>query len=132
MRFSLNGPLRPVLNCHCVRCRRFTGHFMAGTSTDLGDLVFDSGEELLNWWIPAEEPTVGYGSCSVCGSSLFWRADDKPGRLSIAGGCLEEPTGLRTILSIYTSEAGDYYRIDDSLPASAYDSSQAEKGLDDL
>lgn len=30
--YEMTGPLRDVFNCHCFRCRRFTGHHMAATA----------------------------------------------------------------------------------------------------
>lgn len=116
VRFALTGPLRQVVNCHCFRCRQWTGHFMAATNTAAGDLAFASGEGLVNWWRPAEEPSVAYGSCSVCGSGLFWKADDKPDTVSVTAGSLDGPTGLHTAGAIYTEEAADYHRLDDAIP----------------
>ena len=36
---TVDGPLRPVTNCHCDRCRRITGHFLAATSAAVADLT---------------------------------------------------------------------------------------------
>lgn len=106
IRYTVDGPLRPVMNCHCHRCRRITGHFMAATSADLTDLVIELTETLQ--WYEASSG-VFYGFCSTCGSSLFWRNDDEPERWSICAGTLDPPTGLETTLSIWTSEASDYH-----------------------
>ena len=38
-------------------------------------------------------------------------------RISIAAGSLDEPQGLKIVQHIFTSEAGDYYKLDDA-PAS--------------
>ena len=32
VRYRIDGDVRDVVNCHCGRCRRFTGHHMAATS----------------------------------------------------------------------------------------------------
>lgn len=106
IRYTVNGPLRPVMNCHCHRCRRITGHFMAATSADLSDLVVESTETLQ--WYEASSG-VFYGFCSTCGSSLFWRNDDEPERWSIGAGTLDPPTGLETTIAIWTAEASDYH-----------------------
>ena len=106
IRYTVDGSLRPVMNCHCHRCRRITGHFMAATSADVADLSVQS-TETLRWY----EATAGvfYGFCSTCGSSLFWRNDDEPHRWSIGAGTLDPPTGLDTTLSIWTADASDYH-----------------------
>ena len=121
VRFALNGPLRPVINCHCHRCRRFTGHFMAGTNTAEADLDLDDGTKSLRWWTPDEEPAVSYGFCSGCGGSLFWRSADRPGTVSVAAGTLDPPTGLTTVLALFTAEASDYHRLDPALPGHPHD-----------
>ncbi|MEE2769078.1 MAG: GFA family protein, partial [Actinomycetota bacterium] len=63
----MRGELREVINCHCEPCRRFTGHFMAGTAAATNDLIMESDGTLAWWW---RTPTVRYGFCSACGSSL--------------------------------------------------------------
>jgi hypothetical protein len=36
--------------------------------------------------------------------------------VSIAAGCLDAPTGIRTVGQIWTESAGDYYEVDDRIP----------------
>jgi hypothetical protein len=105
--FDVTGPLRDVVDCHCHRCRRFTGHYLAATSALTDDVEIVDVDGRLTWFFPVEE--AGYGFCSRCGSSLFWRAVAHPGRLSICAGTLEPPTGLRTVRAWWVSEASDYH-----------------------
>lgn len=105
--FTVTGPLRGVVNCHCHRCRRWTGHHMAATSAAVDDVRLD-GMELVRWFSP--DPHAAYGFCGNCGSSLFWRAADEPGRWSICAGTLNPPTGLSTVEAWWVSEAGDYHQ----------------------
>jgi hypothetical protein len=109
--YAVTGRLRDVVNCHCRRCRRFTGHHMAATSADVGDVEIDDVEELLTWFWPVGE--AGYAFCRRCGSSLFWQGRSTPDRLSICAGTLEPPTGLRTVEAWWTSEASDYHQRPD-------------------
>ena len=69
-------------------------------------------------WIDSPESAAHArrGFCGECGSSLFWDAPDRD-TISIAAGTLDEPTGLRTTVQIYTADAGDYYELDPDLPA---------------
>ena len=32
VRFEIAGPLRPVIACHCVQCRKQTGTYMSATA----------------------------------------------------------------------------------------------------
>lgn len=111
--YEITGPARPVVNCHCSRCRRHTGHFMAATAAAAEDVEISG--DTLTWYEAAEG--VQYGFCSRCGSTLFWRTARKPGSLSIAAGTLTPPTGLETVASIFTDYASDYHRFDDSIPS---------------
>jgi hypothetical protein len=104
--YAVRGPLRDVVDCHCHRCRQFTGHHMAATSAVRDDVEIDDGEGLLTWFFPVEE--AGYAFCRRCGSSLFWTADSSPEWISVCAGTLDPPTGLRTVEAWWVSEASDY------------------------
>jgi hypothetical protein len=71
-----------------------------------------TGEDRLRWVdSPESDSHARRGFCGDCGSTLFW---DAPGRktISIAAGTLDGPTGLKTVVQIYTGSAGDYYEVD--------------------
>ena len=107
IQYVVHGGLRDVINCHCERCRRFTGHHLAATSARLEDLSIADAQSLLDWFFPV--PEAGYAFCSRCGSSLFWRSAAEPERWSICAGTLDPPTGLRTTQAWWTSQASDYH-----------------------
>ena len=102
--FTVTGPLRDVLNCHCHRCRRWSGHHLAATSAAVTDIRVVGRP---SWYHPDEH--AAYGFCADCGSSLFWQAGDEPGRWSICAGTLDPPTGLTTVAAWWVSEASDYH-----------------------
>lgn len=110
--YVVDGPMRDVVNCHCSRCRRHTGHFMAATSADKGDV--EIAGDALRWYDATDE--VQYGFCGHCGSTLFWRTSRRPDTLSIAAGTLTPPTALKTAAAIYTDYGSDYHSYDDSIP----------------
>ena len=116
VKYELRGPTRGVVNCHCSKCRRFSGNFGAYTSIKRSQLVLID-EQTLKWYrsIKDETPDVYRGFCSDCGSSLFW---DPRGRdhIAVAAGSLDEPTGLKTIGHIWMSQRGDFYELTDELP----------------
>ena len=120
--YVIEGPARPVWNCHCHRCRRWTGHFMAATCCEHEDLRFVS-DGTLSWHHPADDPNVAYGFCSRCGSSLFWKVVEPPPEgpyaqtrcMWICAGTLDPPTGLRTERAIFVADVADYHSIDPSL-----------------
>lgn len=109
--FRVTGPLRPVIACHCIQCRKTSGHHVAATSAPR-DSVTISGTPA--WY--ASSPEARRGFCPTCGSNLFW---DGPGaNLSIFAGTLDAPTGLAIAGHIFCAHRGDYYEIADGLPQS--------------
>ena len=121
VRFQITGELRDVVNCHCDPCRRWTGHFMAGTSTKIENFFFES-DSTLTWWNRTEE--VKYGFCSNCGSSLFWEDRGRTESRAITAGVLDPPTGLKTVLNIFSNSVSDYHQLDESIPATPDDLTQ--------
>ena len=89
---------------------------MTAARTEHLALVSDRGLR----WIdsPNSAAHARRGFCAECGSSLFWDAPDRE-TISIAAGTIDEPTGLRTTMQIYTADAGDYYEIDPALESFA-------------
>ncbi len=112
VRFAVHGPLRDVVNCHCGQCRRFNGHVGAYANAARADLRFEA-ERGLGWYKSSSFAERGF--CGECGSSLFWRRIGGD-IISIAAGCLDPPTGLRTVSHIFVAHRGDYYEIGDGLP----------------
>ncbi len=111
--FQVSGELRPVINCHCQRCRRFTGHHMAATAARSVDLTVEDDGANLRWYAPVRE--AQYAFCARCGSSLFWRSPDLSGSVSICAGTLEPPTHLRTTQAVWVRDASDYHTRPDLL-----------------
>jgi len=105
--FQVFGDLRDVFDCHCHRCRRFTGHHMAATAANVADLKIEDEDSNLRWFYPV--PEAGYAFCHTCGSSLFWQSQLTTDRISICAGTLDPPTRLKTVQAWWTDEASDYF-----------------------
>jgi hypothetical protein len=108
--FEVRGELRDVVLCHCTECRRWAGHVWAATSAQFDEVEFAEDRGLR--WIdsPDSEHDARRGFCAECGSSLFWQVPAS-GKVSIAAGCLDPPTGLHTVEEIWVESAGDYYEV---------------------
>lgn len=113
VRYRVTGPLRPVVNCHCSQCRKASGHHVAATAAPRDHFEM-TGERGLKWYRSSEKARRGF--CGECGSSLFWSADGRD-YIAIMAGTLDGATGLATAANIYCNDAGDYYALDESLPA---------------
>lgn len=114
VRYEVRGPLRDVIACHCVQCRRTSGHFVAATACRRPAFNLLNGATL-KWYVAV--PGFRRGFCSECGSSLFFEEEGGE-RVSIAAGSLDQPQGLTIAAHIFASEAGDYYEIDPGVPVS--------------
>jgi hypothetical protein len=112
VRYEVHGPLRDVVECHCGMCRKSHGHIGAYTAAPLSALrVFEDGA--LTWYRSSDKARRAF--CSRCGGTLFWQGFGRD-TISIAAGTLDAPTGLHTVLQIYTASAGDYYPLRDDIP----------------
>lgn len=111
IRFQIRGELSAPMACHCIQCRKHSGHFEASTDIPRTNLAIE-GEHHISWY-PIE--SVRRGFCSTCGSSLFWDPIDKDWT-SVAMGAFDTPTNTKLKMHIYVSNKGDYYEIADGLP----------------
>jgi hypothetical protein len=112
VRYRVHGPLRDVIICHCVFCRRMSTHVGAYAACAVDDLKIES-TRTLRW--RRSSPKARRGFCSKCGSALFWEPTPLT-HMSISAGSLNEPTGLKVSEHLCAAQKGDYYEITDGLP----------------
>jgi hypothetical protein len=108
---DIRGKLRDVVVCHCGQCRRQHGAPPSYTSAPWSNVTV-RGEKNLRWYQSSVQARRGF--CRLCGSSLFWEPVGE-GRVAIAAGCLDKPTGLRTVRHIFVAEKADFDEITDGL-----------------
>lgn len=115
VRFEVSGELRSPDACHCVQCRKWSGHFFVSTDVPRSALTV-TGLEHVGWFDSSAK--VRRGFCRHCGSSLFF---DPPARdwIGVAMGAFDGATGTRTEWHVFAAEKGDYYDIDYGLPCFA-------------
>lgn len=111
--YELTGDLRPSVACHCLQCRKTSGHYVSATQVGPGMLTITKPDSL-RWYRSSEQAERGF--CSTCGSSLFWRHEADGGAVSVMSGTIDGATGIKTSKHIFTADKGDYYDIADSLP----------------
>ncbi|MEO1249129.1 MAG: GFA family protein [Pseudomonadota bacterium] len=102
----------PPHACHCSNCRKFTGHYEAGTDVPR-EQVEVAGEVNIKWFQSSYRARRGF--CSICGSSMFF---DVPGTdwIGISMGAFNGPTETSLLAHIFVADKGDYYEIADGLP----------------
>ncbi len=113
VKYTVDGPMREIVACHCSQCRKQSGHFYAATNAANSDLTIeDSGT--LKWYAASDIAKRGF--CGTCGSVLFWKPNDGD-YTSIMAGTLEGDAGcLKLDRLIFVADKGAYYDIDDGLP----------------
>ena len=113
--FQVQGDLAPPDACHCIQCRKWTGHVLASTEVPRSALTVH-GTEHVCWYQSSVK--VRRGFCALCGSSLFFDPLDRAKHdwTGISMGAFDTPTGTHLALHIFVAEKGDYYEITDDLP----------------
>jgi hypothetical protein len=113
--YEVHGPMRDISICHCIECRRWSGHLGAFSATKAEDIVVDG--DALRWAeSPESDRYFRRGFCGLCGSSLLLQSSDSE-YVSVAVGTLDRPTGLRIAGHWYSHQAGDWDEVpDDGLP----------------
>lgn len=119
IKFDVTGKLGSPDACHCVQCRKWTGHFLTGTEVPRSALTIH-GVENLTWYQSSEKARRGF--CTKCGASLFFDPIDqnKHNWTGISMGAFDTPTETKLALHIFVAEKGDYYEINDDLPQNEY------------
>ena len=115
VRYAVDGPLREILVCHCVECRRWAGCAWAVTAARDDDLEVREDGELV--WVVSPNSALGAsrGFCSGCGSSLFYRAPGR-GRTGIGAGTLDDSSRLRVAAHIWVEQSVGWEPAPDGLP----------------
>lgn len=110
--FEVTGDLGPPDACHCVQCRKHSGHYFASANVPRAALVI-TGQDSVSWYASSAKARRGF--CSRCGSSLFWDPLERDW-IAIAMGAFDTPTSTHLEKHIFVAEKGDYYEITDNLP----------------
>ena len=110
--FQVTGALAGPDACHCVQCRKQSGHYFVSTNVARSALTVN-GQENVAWYQSSEK--IRRGFCSICGSTLFWDPPDRDW-VAVAMGAFDAPTGTHLEKHIFVAEKGDYYEIADGLP----------------
>ncbi|MBI3439532.1 MAG: GFA family protein [Proteobacteria bacterium] len=112
VRFEVEGDLPPPDACHCVQCRKTSGHYFVSTDVPRSRLIIRGGENV-TWYRSSEK--VRRGFCKTCGASLFWDPIERDW-LGVAMGAFDGPTGTHIHVHVHAGEKGDYYEIGDGVP----------------
>jgi hypothetical protein len=102
--------------CHCSKCRKQSGHFLAAVNVRRDALTIE-GSEHITWYQSSSE--VKRGFCSICGSTLFWQPLMEGYEFTaVAMGLFDGPTNLHLSKHTFIGDKGDYYEVRDGVAQS--------------
>ncbi len=102
--FDVQGDLAGPDGCHCVKCRKHSGHFFASTDVPRSALTIHGGENM-SWYQSSDKARRGF--CYTCGSSLFWDPVSRDW-MGVAMGAFDTPTDTQLAVHIFVADKGDY------------------------
>lgn len=113
--YEVNGPIGPIVNCHCSMCRRWHGAaFRTRCTVKSRNFKWTKGKEHLSKYHSSE--TVVRTFCKICGSNLISMYDDDPDHFGLPIGGLEQDPENRPIAHIFVGSKSPWYDIIDNLP----------------
>lgn len=112
--YEVTGEAEMSMNCHCSRCRRWTGSACAVLMAVQSDqLTVTQGRDQIQTY--RQEGYVNRSFCKVCGSSLFgYEWPDGPGTI-ILMGTLEGDPGVRPSMHINVAHKAPWHEVTDEL-----------------
>ncbi len=120
--FELVPPTDFVAHCHCKSCRLSHGAaFVTWTGVPMARFRLTAGETLLKWY--ASSAWIEWGFCSVCGSSMLYRAvaeghpeAPKVDRMYVTAASLVDPLDKPPLVHVSWEEHLPWLSIPDGLP----------------
>ncbi len=109
VRYRIRGEPRAVVACHCLQCRKSSGHYVAATQARRADIEI-RGLAHVTWYRSSASAQRGF--CALCGSQLFW-AEASSEFMSVMAGTIDGASGLRMDRQIHPDSKGDYYDLPD-------------------
>lgn len=110
IRWRARAPMKAVTACHCIQCRKTSGHYAAFSGLAHSDVTVEGD---VTWYQSSPEARRGF--CGTCGSTLFWQPEGQP-RVAIAAGSIDGASGLEITRHIFCAFKGDYYTLADGVP----------------
>jgi hypothetical protein len=105
VRFSIAGPVRDVVVCHCDACREATGGPWGASAAVRADVAIEDASALAWERAPVSEHGASRARCRACGTVVLW---DAPGRETLSFPAVllgEDGRDLEVAAHIWVPEA---------------------------
>lgn len=105
VRYTCSSAPLAMLSCHCLDCQRSSGApFASGVIVSTSAVVVTGSPA--SYAVRASSGAFAARTfCSTCGSPLFTKGEAAPEFMSIRFTTLDDPSGFRPMLDIWTSSA---------------------------
>ena len=111
VRYEAGTPSLSV-NCHCSRCRKWSGAAFASITRVRLETLRVTGESSLGRF--ESSPNVVRCFCTTCGSSLFTMRPDL-GRVHVRLGTVDGDPGVRPSMHIFLGSKACWFEVTDAL-----------------
>jgi len=108
VRFTLIGPLRKILVCHCYDCRRLTGSSWNAPRAFGGNMTI-ADDSTLSWY--DSSPWARRGFCNKCGSHMFYQLKNET-EMSVGVGMLDDSAGMEVAGQIFANSHPEWGPLD--------------------
>jgi hypothetical protein len=109
---ELKAPPKVAIACHCLDCQRRTGAPFGVGVFYPADAVIVSGTATEFIRKAASGGRVFTYFCPVCGSSIYWKAENLPSMIGVAVGALADPKYVVPDKSIFERSKHSWVQID--------------------
>ena len=113
VRFELSNTPLFACHCHCQSCQRASGAPLVTWATFARD-----GFDIKTGTITEHQSSEGVqrGHCAICGTTLTYAQDRRPGEIDIAVTSLDEPSLIQPQAHIWVEDKAAWQTINDGLP----------------
>jgi len=113
VKFTVAGPEKYACFCHCESCRRAAGGSSVPWATFAReDFIVTGGEMAAHH----SAPGVTRGLCTICGTSLTYENESRPGQIDVTLTSFEDPSMFTPRSHIWVEDKLPWVVIDDGLP----------------
>jgi hypothetical protein len=100
VRYTANGEVQTIVNCHCNMCRSINGAaFSTYVVVKLAELSVDPNDDNLSRYRPTDNATKYF--CASCGTPIFNTNEKYPGAAMLHFGTLTSYSSLTPSANIF-------------------------------
>ena len=112
VRYVVNGETEILHNCHCTACQRTSGSAFNTCCYFREDTIrILSGEMTTYTRITEYGRKIDFHFCKVCGTTVVWEPEARPGMRGLAGGTFDDTSWIKNPWNIWCDSKQDWYQL---------------------